>query len=229
VENPVYITNAIFDFGTATSPLMTGALRVSETTLIADSYGWVSLAGLLSRDRGAANTNELRDFILSPSTATFKVYVQNGSYHITVKQGDATYAHDNMKIEVNGSVAVPSVTSAINTYVTSEFDVTTSNNALEFTFSDGGGTDVNWVLNSLQLKVNSLSAIHNLELNELNEFGSNSNVSIIDMTGKIIREEKLGNQKYYNLINQKNIAKGIYLLKINDSNKSKVIKVVKAD
>ena len=93
---------------------------------------------------------------------------------------------------------------------------------------DGGGTDVNWVLNSLQLKVNSSSALHNLELNELNEFGSNSNVSIIDMTGKIIREEKLGNQKYYNLINQKDIAKGIYLLKINDSNKSKVIKVVKS-
>ncbi len=226
VEEPVYLTNATFDFGTTTSPLLSGAIRVSESTLINNSYGWLSLSGLLSRDRGTANTDELRDFMLCPSPATFKAFVQNGSYHVTVKQGDATYAHDKMKIEVNGAVAVPSVSSAINAFVTSEFDVTANNNSLEFTFSDGGGTDVNWVLNSLQLKTNSLSATQDVELNK---FSPNAEVLIIDLTGKIISNTKLGQSGICNLVKEQNIAKGIYLLKINDAVKSKVMKVVKAD
>ncbi|MBN2697473.1 MAG: BNR-4 repeat-containing protein [Bacteroidales bacterium] len=152
VVSPVYMTDVLFDFGTAISPVDSGARQVTESTLFENSFGWTS--PVLTRDRGTG-TDELRDFNMSATEAVFKVFVRPGKYHITAKQGDFSYAHDLMRIYVKDTLRSTASNSA-GSYTTNEFEVSTDHEIIKFTFDDGGGSNEHWVINLLKLEALSL-------------------------------------------------------------------------
>jgi hypothetical protein len=140
-----------FDMGTGTSPTMTGytgvGLQAYSSTL---GYGWQSVTSIGTRDRGTPDALK-GDFHLSTSPGTFLVDVPNGTYNVRVHMGDAWYAHDVMNISAEGTQVVSGVTTAVNQFVTKDFTATVSDGQLTLLFSDGGGSDYNWVCNAIEV------------------------------------------------------------------------------
>lgn len=142
--------NTRFDLGTATSPVESGYTGITETTTYSTgSYGWTNTTGNQSRDRASGN-NLQRDFVFNTTARVFKVDLANGTYDVKILQGDATFAHDNMVIKANG-VTKATVNTAIGQWITTTFPMTISGGTLELEFSDTGGTDVNWVVNAIEI------------------------------------------------------------------------------
>jgi len=220
VEEPNYINKALFDFGTSTSPVAAGAIQVSETTLFTDSYGWLST--LLSRDRGAAASDELRDFNMSSQRAVFKVLVRPGTYRIVIQQGDLQYPHDNMKVEVNDSLVLPSVSTSTGNFMKNEFIARAYKGMLEFAFSDAGGTDVNWVVNSIEISEIIIDSSH--ELKEEPGFSAFSLMNIYEISGRKIFSQKIEGKDYRRVINSLMLSRGVYLVTLANKNRIETIK-----
>ncbi len=139
-----------FDFGTASSPVLSSYTRVTEaTTYSAGGFGWTDTSTLESRDR--TGTDEVRrDFVMSSSAArTFKVDLVNKTYTVNVLQGDQQFAHDNMVVKANGTTVLSDVDTAAGSYAYDSFQVTVTNGTLSLEFSDAGGSDPTWVVNAV--------------------------------------------------------------------------------
>ncbi len=146
-----------FDFGTSSSPVASGYTQVTEaTTYSSGGFGWTDKTGLESRDKAAVSDVLKRDFVLNSSAArTFKVDVPNGTYAVTVTQGDNDFAHDNMVVKANGNTMLGDVDTAAGSYSINTFSVVVTNGSLELAFSDAGGTDPTWVVNAISLTTGS--------------------------------------------------------------------------
>ena len=140
-----------FDFGTATSPLAAGFTRITEMSVYTPGVaGWVDAAGLEARDRGAPADDLKRDLVTHASAArTFKLDLPNGNYSVNVTMGDNNYPHDNMVVKANGVVVLPDVDNVAGAFTVNTFTVTVSGGSLSLEFSDAGGADPSWVINSL--------------------------------------------------------------------------------
>lgn len=140
-----------YDFGTASSPLASGYNRVTEATNISGgNFGWTDTSGLESRDRASLADDLNRDFVMHASAPrTFRVNLANGTYTVNVTMGDKDFAHDNMIVKANGTTVLGDVDSALGAFTTNTFNVTVTGGSLSLEFSDGGGSDPTWVLNSL--------------------------------------------------------------------------------
>jgi len=146
-------TGTKFDFGTGSSPLASGYSRVTETTAYTSgSFGWTDTSGLESRDRSAVANDLNRDFVMHSSAArTFKIDLPNGTYSVNITMGDNDYAHDNMIVKANGTTVLADVDSAVGGFTTNTFTVTVTGGSLALEFSDGGGSDSTWVVNTLSI------------------------------------------------------------------------------
>lgn len=154
---PAYDTT--FDFGSATSPLQAGALRVSENTTynIAQGYGWQSGA-IVSRDRGSS-TDMNRD-LNATSDGTFAVDLATGYYKVTVHLGDvANYQHDQMGVYIEDAL-VESVTSPIGQVVTRSYVVRVSDGQLNLRLEDLGGVDPSVIITGLRIQNSSPPVAH---------------------------------------------------------------------
>ncbi|MCJ7432684.1 MAG: NBR1-Ig-like domain-containing protein, partial [Anaerolineales bacterium] len=142
-----------YDFGTSLSPLAADYTRVIETTVYsAGGFGWTDTSGLESRDRSAVADDLNRDFVLQSSAArTFKVDLPSGNYSVSVTMGDNDYAHDNMIVKSNGITVLPDVNNAVGAFTTNTFAVTVSGGSLALEFSDAGGADPTWIVNSVSI------------------------------------------------------------------------------
>jgi hypothetical protein len=142
-----------FDFGTASSPLAASFSRITETTVYAAGVpGWTDVSGLESRDRLAPADDLKRDFVTHASAArTFKVDLPNGNYSVSITMGDNDFAHDNMVVKANGAVVLADVDNAATVFAVNTFVVTVSGGSLSLEFSDAGGADPSWVVNSLTI------------------------------------------------------------------------------
>jgi fibronectin type 3 domain-containing protein len=138
-----------FDFGTTTSPVAGGFARVANTTTYAagTGYGWKS-GTISSRDRTTGGDLK-RDFNFTP-LGTFAVDLPNGTYNVRITFGDATGAHDQMGISLEG-VLVDTVSTALNQFVTNTYQVTVSDGQLTVLLDDVGGADANVVINGLEV------------------------------------------------------------------------------
>ena len=154
---PTLPSEAAFDFGTSGSPVQTGYTQVTESTLYSaiTGYGWTSTAGLSSRDRGAPNALS-RDLIQSSTDHTFNVDLANGDYQVTVTIGDQSYYHDLIDTYAEDVLKVNDVTNLPGQFYEMSFFVTVSDNQLNLRFVDNGGTDPNWVINTLTIQPNSI-------------------------------------------------------------------------
>ena len=220
---PEFITNVLFDFGMSTSPVVTGGTQVTESTFISNSYGWLPNSVVYSRDRGAGANDLLRDFLLASTPATFAVFVPNGNYRVIIQQGDLSYAHDNMSVSLNGTLAASGINSALGSFTATEFEVTVTNEKLEFTFADNGGSDANWVVNSLEIRGITNSLIDdNLEC-FINE---NTLIKVYDSSGRLILNEKLMNRNYSQLLKSTLKKKAVYMVAFDNHSDRKMIKIV---
>jgi fibronectin type 3 domain-containing protein len=138
-----------FDFGTASSPVAAGYVGVSHATKFSSATGFGWLEGSVgSRDR-AVGSDALRDFDMTTG-ATFAVDVPNGAYEVTIVMGDATAAHDQMAIVLEGvDAAVISV--AKGKSLSRTWRATVADGQLTVRFEDRGGSDPNAVVNALAL------------------------------------------------------------------------------
>jgi fibronectin type 3 domain-containing protein len=138
-----------FDFGTATSPLAAGFARACPTTRYAATlgYGWSS-GSVDCRDR-AAGTPLARDFNFT-ALGTFVVDVPNGTYDVALTLGDATGAHDQMGIFLEGA-KVDTVSTAAGELLVHVHRVTVADGTLTLLLDDLGGTDPNVVINALEI------------------------------------------------------------------------------
>jgi fibronectin type 3 domain-containing protein len=93
-----------------------------------------------------------RDFVMQSAAArTFKVDLPNGNYSVSVTMGDNDYAHDNMIVKANGATVLADVDNAVGAFTINTFNVTASGGSLTLEFSDGGGTDLTWVVNAVSI------------------------------------------------------------------------------
>lgn len=219
VKERLLLSSAFFDFGTSTSSVVEGAIQISDLHLLKGAYGWVSAP--LTRNRTSGTDSELADFNMSATPMVFKVYVNNGLYTITVKQGDYDYAHDHMVLKVNGSVRLADVTSAIGQFQVNKFELDVVDNLLEFEFSDGGGSDANWVVNSLDIESLNTEILGVTDVNT-----SESRFAVYDFTGKLIQSFNTNSRDFNQLIARLNVHPGFYLIRIANSQSNQIRKVV---
>ena len=141
-----------FDFGTSSSPVEDGYVRVTPATayLLSTSYGWSDIADLWSRDRGAPDAAR-RDLAFSSSDRTFNVDIPNGQYQVTLIVGDQNYMHDKIDIYAEGVMVADDLNVSAETFTEVTFTVTVSDGQLNVTFHDDGGADANWVINALTI------------------------------------------------------------------------------
>ena len=152
---PTPPTEASIDFGTSGSPVESEYTQVTETTFYSASlgYGWSSTTGLTSRDRGAPDNNLKRDLVQSQTQNTFNVDLANDVYTVIVIMGDQYYTHDLIDIYVEDTLRVNDQTTAAGIFVTTTFfTVTVTDGQLNLRIQDDGGTDPNWVINSLTVE-----------------------------------------------------------------------------
>jgi fibronectin type 3 domain-containing protein len=150
---PPPVSTTQYDFGTGTSALAAGYMRVSEgTSYSSGDYGWTSTTGLESRDRAAPADALKTDFVMHVSEArTFKTDIPNGNYAVTVTMGDNDFAHDDMVVKANGFTKLADVDAALGTFEENTFYVTVSGGSLELEFSDAGGSAPTWVVNAVSI------------------------------------------------------------------------------
>jgi hypothetical protein len=140
---------ARYDFGTATSPVAAGYTRVIYTTAYTATlgYGWQSGA-VFSLDR-VLGTDLTRDFNYT-TLATFAVAVTSGTYDVTVTLGDASSAHDQMGVFLEG-VLVDSVTTAKGEFITRTYRISVSDGQVTLLLDDLGGSDPYVMINALEV------------------------------------------------------------------------------
>ena len=138
------------DFGTTTSPVEAGYVRVAPTTRysVSAGYGWLS-GTIDSRDR-ATGTDLRRDFNFT-ALGTFGVDVPNGTYDVTITVGDASGAHDEMGVYLEGARA-DTVTTAKGQFVARTYRVTVADGQLTMLLDDLGGSDPNVVIDALEVR-----------------------------------------------------------------------------
>jgi fibronectin type 3 domain-containing protein len=140
-----------FDFGTSSSPVAAGNVRLTPAMRYsaAVGHGW-ALGTIQDRDRGATYGDERsRDFNFSPN-ATFAVDVPAGVYEVTVALGDGISLRDEMGIFLEGT-HLDTVTATAGQYETRTFTVTVADGQLTLTLQDLGGANNLVMINSLDV------------------------------------------------------------------------------
>jgi fibronectin type 3 domain-containing protein len=141
-----------FDFGTAASPVASGYTRVTESTIYNPTlgYGWTDTSNVGSRDRGTPDSLR-RDLVFSSSDRVFNVDLANGEYTVKLTIGDNNYMHDNIDVYAEGALKVNDLTVSAGSFTQQTFGVTVYDGQLNLKFVDDGGSDVNWVINTIEI------------------------------------------------------------------------------
>ena len=140
-----------FDFGTAGSPVQAGYTRATETDRLEWYTGWGWSTGAVASRTRAAGSALTRDFNLTRK-AVFSVAVPYGVYDVTATFGDASFAHDQMRVSIEGTV-VDTISTAKGVFATRTWRTRTDRSGtLDVLIEDTGGTDANAVVNALEVR-----------------------------------------------------------------------------
>jgi Ca2+-binding RTX toxin-like protein len=157
-----------FDFDTPISPTAVGYIGVQRATYSPNvGYGWQSLTGLSAVDRRVPNDLD-RDFHMGRSGIfLIDTPLTPNEYTVTLRVGDSR-AHDNIDVLAEGSRVLHIDTVPAGTFREFTFQSVVSDGQLAIEFRDLGGTDRNFVINSLTLRagrVQSHTAIRQAGVN----------------------------------------------------------------
>lgn len=227
VNSSQHFQNVFFDFGTATSTVAVGAIKVYTGVLFSQNnlYGWVSNNKLGDRYLNKpADKIELRGFNVGPDPSIFKVALKKGKYIITITQGDADYPHEYMIVKANGVTKLENITSTKGEYEINSFELELENNFLELEFSKIKQGDPNWVVNSIRIEEKEPSSSSNKEMN-IDDFHSGEiTIRVYDIQGRFVLEDKFENKSYFDFIQEKQLPKGVYLIYLESGNKNHIVK-----
>jgi hypothetical protein len=124
-----------FDFGPVGSAVASGYTGVALPLFTAlQGYGWQSVTGLSTVDRGTSNP--LTSTFVSGSDATFLVNLPDGFYNVTPTLGDATQIHDEVSIYGEGLQLGSALTTTANQFITPTFKVQVTGGQLSLRFTD---------------------------------------------------------------------------------------------
>jgi fibronectin type 3 domain-containing protein len=141
-----------FDAGTAAPAFGYLSVRGSDTYTPARGYGWLTAAPEFER---SGPTPLLRAGHYGSAPNTFRMDLAPGTYRVSVTVGDANYPHDDINITVvaGSGVGLAGLSNAPGQFVQRSFLATTdASGQLALQFSDGGGYDPYWVVNSLEVR-----------------------------------------------------------------------------
>jgi len=143
----------LFDVGPAHAPLFDGYLPLTAgASSRLNPYGWVTSAGIQSRDRGSATGNFLnRDLLFSPNPSTFEQTVENGNWYALITFGDVFY-HDNMAIDVEGERKLDGISTQAGEYRNEFVSARVRDGKFTMTFIDESGVDPNWTITRIILQ-----------------------------------------------------------------------------
>lgn len=143
-------TSYSYDFGTGNSPVQEGFVEINQN--ITGDINWSTTPD--SRDRspqsGISDANV--DLVFSSADTTFNHKINNGFWRVTTTMGDATNSHDQMSVNAEGAQVVSPFDTATAQFSEHTFDVEVTDGELSLEFRDNGGTDDNWVLNSVVIE-----------------------------------------------------------------------------
>ncbi len=142
-----------YDFGLLTSPLAPGYTQVTpaSTYNATAGFGWQGSGGA-AIDRNAPDP--LTSDLVYASQLVFEADVPDGVYSVRLDVGDAgPHVHDQMRVLLEG-IERGVLTSAPGEVLDRSFDgVTVSDGRLTLELIDGGGQDVNVVLNGAEFRL----------------------------------------------------------------------------
>jgi len=134
-----------FDFGTSGSPLQAGAIRVSPNTR-SGSFRWLNGVNAVDRGASAGINNFNRDLIFSSASRDFEITgLSNGNWRVAVTLGDALFPHNQMNVRTRGGAIFSNTDTVRSEFKTADRTQNVTDGKIVITFSDGGGSDVNWV------------------------------------------------------------------------------------
>lgn len=150
-EDATVVTPAVsynYDPGTATSPVQSGAERITPGAN-GDIY-WSTEVQAIDRDDSGAN-NYNRDFIYGSEDTTLEIKLPRGAWSVAMNMSDYGEAHDDMTVTVEGELKHSSINSNPTTQPAPYASFTTEvlDGSLSITFGDAGGTDPNWVVSRI--------------------------------------------------------------------------------
>ena len=229
VKSVQYLKDVFFDFGTATSQVSAGAVKVCKTTLFEtnDSYGWLSDNISTLGDRylaQPAGNVELRGFNVGKDPITFRALLENGAYSVTVTQGDADYPHEYMIVKANNIVKLENITALKGEYKINTFDVTVTNNTLDLEFSKVKQGDPNWAVNSVKIKQTSSAGTNEMFAPDYFKH-PDTNITVYDLQGRTILNTTLGYHDYKTLLKNNIPANGLYIVLLQLEGHTKTVKI----
>lgn len=152
-ENVTVNTSATqfdYDFGTALSPVQSGRTRISPLTT--GDISWD--APVNAADSGTAGDLD-RDFVYGSHERTLRHKLQNGLWEVSLRMGEANQSHENMRVVAEdgwfSGGNTTDIASPVGSFTLVTGQAVVTDGELELTFSDLGGPDPNWVVNSLSL------------------------------------------------------------------------------
>lgn len=147
--NPCRLQHLSVSFGTG--PIPSGFVQVGERSFYEPSkgFGWLSVTNLMERDRGFDDL-EMRGFVLSFGTATFRAALVPGRYRLRLRCFDPLFGNHVTQLEIADQlVAIPEI--RLKPYeaatLTIIFDI--SGDFVDLQFSSPLN---NWIVNSLVLQ-----------------------------------------------------------------------------
>ncbi len=139
-----------FDFGTATSPVATGATAVPVVAYSSTAgFGWESTSGISAVDRGGANA--LTRDVHTGTSKAFLVDVPNGQYDVAVMLGDPSVVRDRVTATAEGATIVSNLTTLAGQLLEGRGRVTVTDGQLTLRLTDGGGQNSRFAVAGLKV------------------------------------------------------------------------------
>lgn len=143
-----------FDLNKALSPTAPSYLGVTGSKLYRDSgppldFGWDQAVGEFQR---VGPSDLLCDGHFHQVPRIFRADLPApGLYRVKIFMGDETSGHDLMRISAEGMPKADNISVIGREFAERNFSVDVQDGTLELEFSDAGGNNLDWVVNSIQI------------------------------------------------------------------------------
>src|SRR5262249_35851815 len=112
-------------------------------------YGWSSLTGLSTVDRGTSNPLT-RDFVLGRD-GTYLIDLPNGTYNVKLTLGDPSARRDQIALYAQANQLASGLTTAANQFISPSYTVPVANGQLAVRVVDNGGVNPYFALDAIDV------------------------------------------------------------------------------
>ncbi|OEK09750.1 hypothetical protein A8C32_09545 [Flavivirga aquatica] len=154
VTGPVVIDNNAlsykYDFGPKESLTLSGYTIVTPN-IGGDVYWSGGTVEAINRELFFSDSQLYEDFVTSSETVVFNHKIRNGNWTVSFEVGDADAQRDMMQVKIEGDIVESNIETDYYEFKTFTHEVVVTDGELNIEFSDNGGMNPNWMINSLEL------------------------------------------------------------------------------